>query len=304
MKKMMLLSFVFILVVCVSHMLASVQGTIRGTVTDKNGNPIEEVRITVMSMQYSTVSIALKSNKKGEFIQIGLQPDYYQIRAEKDGYLPVIFEKRVGIQDMVDASFQMEEGKYYVEAPPGEEDFKKGNEWYSMGKFEEAAKSYQEAINKEPEEPIYYNNLGTSLAKLQRFDEAIEIFRKMLEVQPESYSANKSLGELYGIRQEYREALPFFAKAAELSSDDPDAFFNLGACQLNTGASSDALANFNRAIQINANYAVAYYQAGMIYVNMNRKDEAIQYLEKFIELAPEDPNAPIAQNIIDYLKSH
>ena len=283
-------------------LFAPVQGALKGKIVDTEGNPVEGVKITITSMRYSTVSISVKSNEKGEFIQIGLQPDYYQIKAEKDGYFPVIFERRVGVSETVDASFEMEEGRYYVEGSPGENDFQKGNEWFAQGKLEEAAKSYQEAINKEPEEPIYYNNLGIVYTNLEKYDEAIEIYKKMLEVHPESYSANKSLGELYGLKKEYREALPFLVKAVELSPNDPDAFYNLGACSMNTGDYARALEAFSKVIEIKDDHAMAYYQLGMINVNQNKKEEAIQLLEKYLELAPNDPNAPIAKQIVDYLK--
>jgi tetratricopeptide (TPR) repeat protein len=283
---------------------ASVQGTIKGVAKDKNGNPIEGVQISIISMEYSTVNLKQKTNKKGEFIQIGLQSGYYQIKAEKDRYFPAQFEKRVSIQQIVDASFEMEEGKYYVFESPGEKDFKKGNEWFAQEKYEEAAKSYKEAISKEPDEPIYFNNLGIVCLKLEKLDEVIKVYKKMLEIQPNSYSANKMLGETFGFKQEYREALPYFQKAVKLSPDDPDAFFSLGACLMNTGASSQALEAFIRAIGLKPDYAMAYYQVGMIYVNQNRKEEAIQNLEKFLKLTPNDPNAAVAKKIIEFLKSH
>jgi regulator of sirC expression with transglutaminase-like and TPR domain len=40
----------------------------------------------------------------------------------------------------------------------------------------------------------------------------------------------------------------------------------------------------------------------MVYVNQNKKDEAILHLEKFLELAPDDPNADLARQIISFLR--
>ena len=292
----------FVVFIFVFSLRASVQGTIKGVVTDINGNPIDGIKISITSMSYATVRYTLKSDKKGEFIQIGLQPDYYQISAEKDGFLPVVFERRVAISQHVDASFEMEEGKYYAGDPPGEKDFKKGNEWFSKGMYQEASESYQRAIGKEPDEPVYYNNLGISYTKLERYDEAIDAYKRMLEVQPSSYTANKSLGELYGMQKEYPDAMPYFVKAAELSPDDPDAFYDLGACLMNTGSRGEAVNAFAKAIEIKADHAMAHYQLGMIYVNQNNKEEAIKHLEQFLELSPGDPNAPVARKIIEYLK--
>ncbi len=287
-----------------AFLLASIQGTIKGIVVNKKDkSPIEGVKITIASMQYAAVKFALKSNKKGEFIQIGLQPDFYQIKAEKDGFFPVFLEKKVGISDVVDVTLEMEEGKYFVAESPGDKDFKRGNELFQAGNYQEAAQAYQEAINKEPGEPIYYNNLGISHTKLGKYEEAIQVFKKMLEIQPESVSANKSLGQIYGLQKNFAEALPYFTKGAELSPNDPDAFYDLGACLMNTQDFAKALEAFSRVKEIKPDYAKAYYQLGMIYVNQNKKAEAIQNLEKFLELAPNDPDASIAKQVLEYLKS-
>jgi tetratricopeptide (TPR) repeat protein len=294
----------FLTVIIVSYLSAPVQGTIKGVVTDKSGNPLEGARITIVSMQYSAVRYVLKSNKKGEFIQIGLQPDFYQIKAEKDGFFPVFLERRVGIMDIVEVNISMEEGKYYISEAPGDKDFKRGNESFQVGKYEEAVQAYQEAIKKEPGEPIYYNNQGICLNRLGRYEEAIEAFKKMLELQPESFNANKSIGELYGMLKKYEEALPFFVKATETSPNEPDAFYDLGACLINLQDYPKALKAFSRVKELKPDYANAYYQSGMIYINQNRKEEAIQNLEKFLELAPEDTNATLARQILDYLKKN
>jgi len=296
-----LLAF-FLLFILVSYAPAPVQGTVKGIVTDKNGNPIEGVRITISSMQYAVVKITVKSNKKGEFIQIGLQPDFYQIKAEKDGFFPVFLERRVGIMDVIEANITMEEGKYYISGSPGDKDFKLGNESFQAGKLEEAVKAYEEAIKKEPEEPIYYNNLGICLNKLGKYEEAIGAFKKMLELQPQSLSANKSIGELYGIMNNYQEALPYFVKATEIDPSEPEAFYNLGACLMNLQDYPKALEAFSRVKVLKPDYAQAYYQVGMIYVNQNNKEEAIANLEKFLVLAPEDANAGLVRNVLEYLK--
>jgi len=296
------------LIICLSLLFAgyafsSVQGTLRGVVKDKKGNPIEGVKVTIISLKYSMVKIVVKTNKNGEFIQIGLQPDYYQVRGEKEGYQPIFFEKRVPMAQTVDANFELEEGHRIIGEPPGLKDFERGNGLFKAGTYEGAAKAYLDAIQKEPQETIYRNNLGICYSKLEKYDEAIEAFKSMLQLQANSYSANRSLGELFGLQKKYQEALPFFAKATELSPDDPEAFYNLGACLVNTQDSAKAMEAFLRAKELKPDYANAYYQLGMIFINQNRKEEAVQHLEKFLELAgPQDPNASLARQLLDYLK--
>jgi len=288
---------------CVQNLPGPVQGTVKGVIKDKKGNPLEGAKVTVVSILYSAVRYTLKTNAKGEFIQIGLQPDYYQIKAEKDGFLPAFKEEHIGIQDIIEVVLELEEGKYFIGASPGDKDFKLGNELFVAGKYAEAAEAYKTAIGKEPGEPVYYGNLGSSYLKLGNFDEALIAFKKMLEVQPESYSANKNIGEILGAQKKYEEALPYFQKASELSTSDPDAFFNLGACFINLQDYEKAAASFTKAIALKPDLAPAYYQLGMIYVNQNKKAEAIQNLEKFVELAPDDPNTAVAKQVLAFLKS-
>lgn len=283
--------------------LASVQGLIKGTVSDKNGKPIEDVKVTIASMEFTSLNLMVRTDKKGQFIEISVQPGYYQIKMQKNGYLPQLVEMRIGNRQTLEVGFLLEEGQYTVSESSGEQDFKTGNERIANGKFEEAAKSYKEAVAKEPDEPIYYNNLGIAYLNLEKLDEALEVYRNMLEIQPRSYSAHKMIGELYSIKKEYRQALPFFTRATVLSPDDPEAFYNLGLCLMNMGASSQSLDEFKHALELKPNYPMAYYQTGMVYVNQNRKEEAIRNLEKFLELAPTDSRSDVAREIIKYLKT-
>ncbi len=295
--------FVFIFLSLSLYSFSSIQGTIKGTVKDKKGMPLEGVKVTVSSIQYSAVKYVLTTNQKGEFLQIGLQPDYYQIKAEKDGYLPAIIEKRVTMMIVTEVEIELEEGKYFIGKSPGEDDFMEGIRLFEEEKYREAAESFQKAAEKEPFEPIYFNNLGETFIKLEEYDQAIEAYTKMVEIQPESYTANKKLGELYGLKKEFEKAIPYFQKAAELSSEDPRAYFDLGACLMNLQDYSAALEAFNKAVTLDPKFAPPYYQLGLIYVNQNKNEEAIQSLEKFIELAPEDSKAEVARQLLSYLKS-
>ena len=301
--KIACLSVIIVIMTLPSQLEAETLGSLKGVVTDKEGNPIEGVNITVTSLRYISMRMNVKSNAKGEFTRLDLKPDYYEIRGEKEGYHSVFKEIRVRFGMATDASFQMEKAKNArLKSPPGEKKYRKGNDWFARSFYEQAAKSYRQAIELEPDNPIYYNNLGLSLTYLERYNEAIAAYTRMLELQPESYTAAKSAGDLLGIQKKHQEALPYFKKAADLSPDDPEAFYSLGECQLNTGAISGALASFTKTIEIEPGYAQAYYQLGMLYVNQNNKEEALKNLEKFIKLAPFDPNAAVAKQLVEHLK--
>src|SRR5262249_12063143 len=63
---------------------AAQTGSVRGKVTDADNKPVDGAKITIQLVDNNT-KFEVKSNKKGEFMQIGLQPGQYKITAEKDG---------------------------------------------------------------------------------------------------------------------------------------------------------------------------------------------------------------------------
>ena len=283
--------------------VATDPGIIKGIVFDKSGKPVENVTITIASMEFTSLNLTVKTDRNGQFIEVSVQAGYYQIKARKEGYITQIVEMRIWSQQTLEVSFALEEGLQNATESSGEEQFKIGNEYFSKELYDEAAKSYREAIVKEPNEPLYYNNLGIAYLQLEQLDEALDAYHRMIEIQPRSYSAHRMIGELHSLKKQYRQALPYLTRAVELSPDDPDAFYNLGVCLMNAGASSQSLEALKRVIELEPEYSMAYYQVGMIYVNQHRKKEAINNLEKFLVLSPDNPNADVAKKIIEYLKT-
>ena len=63
--------------------LAQSTGMVRGVVKDAAGKPVEGAKISI-DADGSNRHFDTKSDKKGEFIQIGLAPGAYKVTAEKD----------------------------------------------------------------------------------------------------------------------------------------------------------------------------------------------------------------------------
>jgi tetratricopeptide (TPR) repeat protein len=59
---------------------------------------------------------------------------------------------------------------------------------------------------------------------------------------------------------------------------------------------------FRKVLELDPAFADAYYQLGMVNVNKGANAEAITELEKYLELAPDGPNAAVATGIINHLK--
>ena len=63
---------------------AFAQGMLQGVVVDEKGQPVEGAKITIEQTEGVNRKFETKTDKKGTFIQIGLQSAPYKVTAEKD----------------------------------------------------------------------------------------------------------------------------------------------------------------------------------------------------------------------------
>jgi tetratricopeptide (TPR) repeat protein len=282
----------------------AVNGGIKGKVFDRSKNPIEGVQLTIISMEYPNEQHIVKTNKKGEFIHIGLSPGFYQVKCEKDDFTPMIKKVQVSLLEFTEVEFELNlvEKSEAQKTEPGDKDLRLANKFFQEGNYQQAFESYKDAIAKRPGDPTLYYNLGVTALHLERFEEAAEAFKKMLDLQPDSFSALKKLGEIYGKKKDFQTASQYFARAVAVSSNDPEAYYNLGISLLNTGDLKGAQEAFLKSIACQDSYSDSYYQLGLLYLKQNNRSEAQKAFEKFLQYAPNDAKAPTAKNMLELIK--
>lgn len=280
------------------------QGRLEGIVTDSAGTPLAKVAVTIVSQRTASMYYNVTTDEAGKFSQVGIMPGYFQVSFKKEGFMPKSSEVHVRIADVTRIDVKLDKAIEVVEKAVSDADrlFLKGNKLYDEKKYEEAIAVFQEAINLSGVNWGYFFNLGLAYKKLEKREDALTAFRKAVELNPESYSSNKEVGEALGRAGSFEEAKPYYEKAVALSPDDPDAHFNLGACLLNTGQSEEALAHFLKTTELKPDYADAFYQMGTIYIGLNKVPEATASLEKFLTLAPDHEKAPLAKQLLEFLK--
>ena len=74
-------------------------GTARGRVLDVQGQPLPDAKVLIEFQGGITRKFETKTNKKGEYMQVGMQPGPYRITAAKDGYQPAVVDSRVSLGD-------------------------------------------------------------------------------------------------------------------------------------------------------------------------------------------------------------
>ena len=91
-------------------------------------------------------------------------------------------------------------------------------------------------------------------------------------------------------------------KAVDLKATDPIVLFNYAVYAQNSGDLVAAESAYRKTLEIDPGRALAHYQLGLIEVSREQNDAAIAHFEKFLELAPADPQAEAAKGVIEALK--
>jgi tetratricopeptide (TPR) repeat protein len=304
MRRQLITIALAILFLFFMRLLPASKGGIKGSTSDSQGIPIARVTVTIISVEYPSEQHKLTTNKKGEFIQIGLEPGFYKIRCEKEGYQSVEGQLKVSINEIIEKDFILSTvaEPMKVQEGPEKKELRQANKLFQEGKYGEALAAYKEAAAQAPEDAIIQYNLGVTMMVTGQLNEAIVAFKRTVEIQPENSQALKNLGQIYGKMKLFDESVKFYSQAAEISSTDPEVFYNLGVAFMNLGDQDAAQDAFRKCIAYDENNADSYYQLGMIFVNQNKMDKALAALEKFLILKPEDGRAASVREIIKIIK--
>jgi len=110
-----------------------------------------------------------------------------------------------------------------------------GEAYESMGKWQEAADTYQKAIALKPETAANYNNLGNDLAKLGKVDDARAAYQKYVDLNPtDAALAWRNFGTVLYNSNRMKESIEPLQKATTLDPKNATAWLLLGIALVNT----------------------------------------------------------------------
>ena len=284
-------------------------GTARGKVLDTQGQSIVDVKILIEFQGGITRRFETKTNKKGEYMQVGMQPGPYRVTASKDGYQPAISEVRISLGDPTQIpDFKLAtlaEVAAAAGSPAAElrTSFQKAVELQTAGSLDEAEAAYKAIIEKAPDVPEVYQNLGTVLAQKKDVAGAEAAYLKALELRPDSSDTATQLAKLYQENGQPEKAMAIMEKSAGANPADAKAQFNRGIFLLNAYKNEEAIAAFEAAIKADPAMAEAYYRLGALMVGQGKIPEAIENLEKYLGMNPTDAqNVATAQGLLKAIK--
>ena len=142
------------------------------------------------------------------------------------------------------------------------------------------------AIQCNPGNSIYYNNLGNALKDQGKLVEAITSYQKALEIKPDFAEVYNNMGTVFKKQGKLTEAISCFQKALKIKPNIAEAYNNIGNAFQDQGNLNEAISYYQKALEIKPGYARAHYNLGIVFKNQGRLIEAISYHKKALEINP------------------
>jgi len=250
---------------------AAAQGMITGTVVDAQGNPVPDAKITIEQTDGVTRKFETKSDKKGSFIQIGLQSASFKVTAEaKAGTATAttrVSQRGPSSVKLVIGGGAGNDPALAAKTAELRKAFDEGVALSREGKYDDSVAAFNKAVALNPKCQDCFYNIGFAYAQKKDYAQAEENYKKALEVKPDYAEAYNGLANIYNAQRKFDLAAEASAKASQLSAAAPgalqggnaDALYNEGVILWNGGKIPEAKAKFQAALAANPNHAESHF---------------------------------------------
>jgi tetratricopeptide (TPR) repeat protein len=294
-KTIVLITFVAVFAALfVSTAAAQMTGTVKGKVLDADGKPLTDVAVVYQSID-SGRKATIKTDKRGEYFSMGIQPGSYNIllmRGDQLLYQLKNIPVKLGTENVFDIDLAKE--KALVQSQ-------------DAGNFDEAIRILTEASQIDSTHDIIFARLGEACLAGKKYPEAADAYRKAIAIANKAEYHN-NLAQALLKDKKTDEAIAEYNTAATLDPTNAGMyFFNLGAVLTNQGKSDEAIAAFDKALAADPAKADAYYWKGVNLLGkattdktgkMTAPEGTAEALNKYLELAPEGPYAAATKELL------
>jgi tetratricopeptide (TPR) repeat protein len=285
----------------VSAVPALAQSVVRGKVVDAQGKAVADATVLFEATDANRKT-QTKTDKNGDFLQVGLSSGSYKVTASKDGVGSQTLNSNVRQGPNNPLSFTLttssnlsnadKEAAVALQAAAAA-----AMEAMKAGRHDEAIAKFNEVIAKMPTCADCYYNLGTVYVAKQDLPQAEAAFKKMVELKPDAAEGYTGLAGVYNAQKKFDLAAEASSKAQQLSGGaaggggGAEASYNQGVILFNSGKFAEAKTQFDAATKADPNMGMAHYQLGMTALNLGQIPEAVAALEAYLKVEPNGPKA-------------
>jgi tetratricopeptide (TPR) repeat protein len=226
-----------------------------------------------------------KTDKKGNYIYIGLSPDSYKVTLQDpNGKTLFWITTHVGMGEPTQVDFNLakelanqqkaspQAAQQAAEQQKENQQFNSLKEVFNQGVALEDQKQYAQAAEMfQKAEPMAKGkNLAAVMEReagayhqAKMYDQAVAIYQKLIAADPAASNYHFGLGSTYADAGKSTEALAECAKDAQMNpSEGARCYFNIGAVANNTGKMDDAADAFKKATEADPKNEDAYFLEG------------------------------------------
>ena len=294
---------------CIPPAFAQATGSVKGVAKDMQGNPIVGATVEWYNTDNGR-KYTLKTNKKGEYFSLGIEPGKYKVSLLLDGkQIDSVNGFRVAVDEN---TLDFDEKQSQADAAK------------QKGISPEQLKQMQEAQEKQTKEVTNVKALNEKLQAANQsmqtgdFDSAVNTLTQATQMDATRDLLWARLGDAYvgsAVKQtdpaektrRYTEAVSDYQKAVEIKQKTVDAepqkkpddlralasyYNNLAQAESKVGKVDDAVKAYDQAAQLYpAGAAQFYYNQGAVLTNAGKADEAIASFDKAIAADPNKAEA-------------
>lgn len=154
-----------------------------------------------------------------------------------------------------------------------------------------AIRLIRDAVEHDPDNPIYHANLGNVLKDAGRLTDAIAAYRRALALHPGYAEIHNNLGYALQASGMIEEGIGHYRKAITLRPADYRAHYNLGNALFLIGKSEEAIAAFREAATLNPQFANTWDHLGTVLQRLGRHAEAEACFRRWIQIDPDSADA-------------
>ena len=168
----------------------------------------------------------------------------------------------------------------------------------AKGADEWALKSFEEALDSEPLNPVLATETGKACAALEDNKKAIEYFQKAIFFKEDYLDAYLRLALSYEKQEKNNLAIEELEKVAQPESlANLEILYQLGRFNYNQDNMDEAIKYFRKVLDIFPNHSNSLYSLGVVYQKQGWDNQALKMFERVLQLNPgnEDVKAKIEE---------
>ncbi|MBT5875173.1 MAG: tetratricopeptide repeat protein [Candidatus Latescibacteria bacterium] len=170
--------------------------------------------------------------------------------------------------------------------------------WYTegadqafLGLYDDAARSFDRALEVRPEWPAATLALGTTYLAQERWADAAQVLSSAVSLENSDPLASATLSIAWMMHGEYTAAVESWKQVVRTTKDEAQKTSreSLDIARERQEMANEALDALNNAVTLDPDFAKAHFNLGILYDQIHRYPAAIIAYEKVADLSPEIP---------------